>query len=104
MTLRLRELRKSRNLSQQKVADSIGCSAASYSRYETGQRGISIDLLVRLADYYKVSVDYLLGRSEPTESSLSQYEKALVDASRNTDWNVREIVLDVMQSRSNSDD
>lgn len=102
MQLRLKQLRESRNLSQQVVADSIGCTTAAYSRYENGQRQPSIDTLIGLAEFYGVSVDYVVGRSEPSESTLSEYELALVTASRNADMNVREIVLDVLESKPKS--
>ena len=65
MTLpRLRELRKARGLSQLKVAMDLHMSQNSISRYETGEHEPGLKELITLADYYGVSVDYLLGRSE----------------------------------------
>ena len=100
MQLRLRELRESRNLSQQTIADSIGCSSVTYSRYETGQREPSLDMLVELAKFFNVSVDYLVGRTSPGESALSDFERMLVEASRDADSSVNEIVLDILKSKA----
>ena len=100
MQLRLKELREARRLSQQTVADNIGCSAVAYSRYETGKREPSIDTLIRMSEFFGVSVDFIIGLGEPSETSLSEYELALVEASRNADLNVCEIVLYVLQAKS----
>lgn len=59
---RLEELRIDHDLTQQNVADLLGCQREVYRRYEKGTRTIPADFLIRLADYYQVSVDYILGR------------------------------------------
>ena len=61
--MHLKELRKQRKLNQQTVADVLNCSQAVYSRYENGDREPPIDALVCLADFYKVSLDELVGRT-----------------------------------------
>lgn len=58
---RLRDLREDRDLSQQQVADYLGMKQPQYSRYERGLRDIPTDMLIRLAQLYKTSVDYILG-------------------------------------------
>ena len=60
---RLRELRKARGLSQLKVAMDLHMSQNSISRYETGEHEPGLKELICLAEYYGVSIDYLLGRS-----------------------------------------
>jgi len=60
---RLEDLRVDHDLTQQQVADILGCQREVYRRYEKGTRTIPIDYLIRLADYYAVSIDYLVGRS-----------------------------------------
>ena len=60
---RLRELRKERGLSQQKVALDLHLNQNSISRYETGKRDLGQETLIRFANYYDVSVDYILYRS-----------------------------------------
>jgi len=61
MYQRLRNLREDRDLKQRQVADFLNCSQQVYSNYELGQRDIPTDILIRLSDFYGVSVDYLLG-------------------------------------------
>ena len=61
--MRLKELRESRNLTQKQVAEIIGYSVLSYARYEKGEREPDISTLKKLADYFDVSVDYIIGRN-----------------------------------------
>ena len=61
---RLEELRIDHDLPQQTVADMLGCQREVYRRYEKGTRTIPADFLMKLADFYHVSVDYILGRAE----------------------------------------
>lgn len=61
---RIRELREDHDLTQQQVCDAIGLKQRTYSYYENGQRMIPPEVLLALADFYQVSVDYLLGRSD----------------------------------------
>ena len=65
--MRLRALRDARGISQKVISDYLGCSTVVYSRYETGARQPSMETLQRLAEYYDVTIDYLVGNS----SSLS---------------------------------
>lgn len=59
---RLRDLREDRDMTQAQVASLLGIDQRVYSNYETGKREISLRHLIVLADYYHVTVDYLLGR------------------------------------------
>lgn len=61
---RMRELRKERNLRQEQVAVALDIGISTYCRYEQGKREPTATFLDKLADYYGVSVDYLLGRSD----------------------------------------
>lgn len=58
---RLKLLRQSNNLSQSDVAEVLHCSQAAYGMYELGKRKISAEKLKVLAQYYHVSLDYLIG-------------------------------------------
>lgn len=62
--LRLKALRLERHLQQSNVASIIGCGQPLYSRYERGEREIPLPALIALADFYDVSLDYLVGRSD----------------------------------------
>ena len=60
---RIRELREDHDLTQREVAEMLGMSQTGYSKYETGTNDIPTAVLIKLADFYKTSVDYLLGRT-----------------------------------------
>ena len=59
----LEKLRKENNLSQEDVANIIGCTRKTYALYENGTKLPTMPLLIALSDYFKVSTDYILGRS-----------------------------------------
>lgn len=61
---RLKELRQDNQKTQKELADFLGITERSYQRYEAGDREPDIRGLNKLADYYKVTVDYLLGRTD----------------------------------------
>ena len=61
---RMKELRKEKNLRQEDIADELDIAITTYCRYELGMRDPTIAVLVRMADYYDVTTDYLLGRSD----------------------------------------
>ncbi|MDI3327986.1 MAG: helix-turn-helix domain-containing protein [Alicyclobacillaceae bacterium] len=61
---RLRALRKSRNLTQQQLANKLQINRATYAKYETGSHQADYATLQKLADFFDVSVDYLLGRTD----------------------------------------
>ena len=60
--MKLREIRKSRNISQLKLAVDLNMNQNSISRYENMERQADYEALIRFADYFNVSIDYLLGR------------------------------------------
>ena len=60
MYRRIRDLREDHDLTQREVAEMLHCSQQVYSNYELGQRDIPTNILIRLARYYNVSVDYIL--------------------------------------------
>ena len=62
--VRLKELRKKKGISQLRLATDLNTTQNTISRYETGEREPGIDELIKIADYFNVSVDYLIGRTE----------------------------------------
>ena len=64
MYKRIRDLREDQDLTQKKLADELNCSQQVYSNYELGQRDIPTDILIKLALYYNVSTDYILGLTQ----------------------------------------
>ena len=61
---RIRDLRTDHDLSQQQVADYLDMSQTGYSKYEVGTNDIPTQILIKLARFYNVSVDYLLGETD----------------------------------------
>ena len=61
---RIYELRNDHDLTQQQVADYLMCNRQVYARYERGFREIPVSMIVKLADLYETSVDYILGRTD----------------------------------------
>lgn len=68
LQLRLRDLRKDSDMSQAEMAKLLGCSQQTYSRYESHTTEIPLEQLIRLAEYYDTSVDYLLGITSQKEA------------------------------------
>ncbi|MBQ8208998.1 MAG: helix-turn-helix transcriptional regulator [Clostridia bacterium] len=61
---RLRDLREDNDLTQSQIAEILGTKQTIYSRYERGFQNIPLEFLLALSDYYNVSVDYILGRTD----------------------------------------
>ena len=57
---RIKDLREDKDLTQKEISKILNCSQVTYSRYENGNRYIPIDLLIKLADFYGVTTDYIL--------------------------------------------
>ena len=64
---RIRNLRIDQNYTQKQIAEYLGIKQNTYSQYEIGVLNYPIDVLMKLADFYGVSVDYLLGRTPVPE-------------------------------------
>jgi len=64
LSKRIKELRTTKNVLQQTLADNLNLSLRGYQRYERGEREPSASTLIALADYFDVSIDYLVGRSD----------------------------------------
>ena len=64
---RLKDLREDRDMRQADIADFLGIKQTVYSRYERGYQNVPLEHLIKLADFYKVSTDYILGRTNNKE-------------------------------------
>lgn len=73
---RLRELREDHDLSQRKLAAILNLTQPQYFRYEQGYRDLPTDILIRLANLYDTSTDYILGRTDDPRSA-SRDDKAV---------------------------
>lgn len=70
--MRLKELREAKGLSQTQLANELGISQQAYARYEKGDRKPKISTLIKLADYFDVSVDYLIGHEKTSNHGTGQ--------------------------------
>ena len=61
---RIRDLREDKDLTQQKMGEILSCSQRVYSNYERGELDIPTEILIKLADFHNVSVDYILNRTD----------------------------------------
>ena len=64
MRLRIRDCREDRDLTQRQMAAYLHCDQSLYSKYERGERDVPLHVMIRLADYYHTSIDYLIGRTD----------------------------------------
>lgn len=64
MYKRIKDLREDNDLKQRELAQILNCSQRIYSNYERGDVDIPTEILIKLADYYNVTTDYILGRSD----------------------------------------
>ena len=75
--MNLKEIRKQRNLSQKAISDYLNCSQVVYSRYESGSREPPIDFLIKLADFYGITLDELVGRTKSKNESIIVISQAV---------------------------
>ena len=78
---RLKALRESIGLSQVKMAEAIGSTQSSINRYEQGQSAPSLETLVKYADYFDVSMDYLFARTDNPQGKLYEYRPKIAAGS-----------------------
>lgn len=64
---RIRDLREDKDLTQKRMGEILSCSQRVYSNYERGELDIPTEILIKLADFHNVSVDYILNRTDKKE-------------------------------------
>ena len=94
--MNIKDIRLRKGLTQADVDAALGVSSVVYSRYETGKRQPSIDMLIQMADIFGVTVDFLLGRQDIEDSTLSDYELQLLIASRKADERAKQDALNML--------
>ena len=68
--MRLRDLREDGDLKQKDIAEYLHIAQNTYSQYENGTRSLPIEILIKLASYYNVSTDYLLGLTDNPKRNI----------------------------------
>lgn len=104
--MRLKELRKNRGISQEDVAVALGITVRAYQNYEYEQREPNIEMIIKLAEFYGVTTDYLLGRNQNElttidklagEFNMSALEKEILDGYVNLPQNRRGDLMEFLQ-------
>lgn len=96
--MNLKQLRAIKCVSQKEISSCLGCSPVVYSRYETGEREPSLEMLGKLADYFGVSTDCVLGRDTIVRIPMSEYEVELIEAARRADARAKEDALAMLKA------
>lgn len=105
MIKNLKTLRNEFKISQQKLADAVGVSQQSINKYENQDVEPDIAILIKIADYFSVSVDYLVGRIPSPEFSvtaLSKDEKNIVSKYKTLTKKEKDIIRLVIDNHLNS--
>lgn len=69
VNLRIQQLRKEYNITQQRLCNAICIDQSLYSKYERGERAVPVELIIKIAKFYDVTVDYILCLSQKKESA-----------------------------------
>ena len=72
---RLKKLRESRRIYQREIAEALGVTTRAYQFYESGRSEPNIKTLIAIADYYQVSIDYLVGRTDVPDLNTARAEE-----------------------------
>ncbi len=107
---RLKELRESKRLTQSVMGDEVGASQQNISKYEKDMCSMPVDMVIRIARYFNVTTDYLLGVSETKrgDSELARFERDmeefedLIELYKNLDERDQEIVMAMMNEMRRS--
>ncbi len=99
--IRLYELRAEKNLSQREMAKAMQVSQATYNNWENSKTQPSIEQLVSLADFFDVSVDYLIGRTTDEGFSSLPIENEILSSYRALDEEGREAIKHILQKMQN---
>ena len=101
MKEQLQQLRKSRGLTQDDLAEILGISLSSYQKYERDAISPSYETLCKIADFYHVTTDYLLGREPATDPfdmlQLPEDQKSVMERFASFPGDVRAIILDAIK-------
>ena len=104
---RIKKLREEENISQTELAKEIGIAKNTLCQYEKNRANPSLEIILQIADYFNVSVDYLLGRADDfgnivvqssATDSLSGEEREVVDTFRKIPDNIKGVALDTLHS------
>lgn len=97
---RLKDLREDKDMKQWQIAEILGMKQEQYQRYESGKRETPINILIKLAEYYDTSLDYITGRTNDKNNTRSmkidQDEKMLLDLFRRIPKKEKNIIIELL--------
>ena len=99
--IRLKDLRNQKGLSQKEVAEYLGISQPAYANYERQAREADYDTLKKLSDYFNVSVDYLLGRTEQKQNddiTFDDFTYAMYNESKELTEDQKDILISMAKT------
>ena len=101
----LKKLREERGITQLKLATDLNLVKSTICQYEKGNRDLGVTMLIKLSDYFNVSIDYLVGRTEEikiinTAEEYTAQEKQLVKAYRKVEPRTQNKLLELVKSIS----
>lgn len=98
--IRLKDLRTQKGLSQKEVAEYLGISQPAYANYERQAREADYDTLKKLSDFFDVSVDYILGRTEQKQNDITfdDFAYAMYNESKELTDDQKAMVLSMAKS------
>ena len=102
--MKIKELRKQNKKTQQEIAECLNVTQVTYGRYELGICEPTLETLCTLANFYGVTVDYLIGRDSNEFAYLSQEEKTLISEFRALNTNNKNQLLGVAHGMKISQD
>jgi len=95
---RLRQLRLKRSISQEEVAKHIGITRSAYSHYEINNRQPVYETLLKLASFYDVSLDYIIGRDTSDKPGVPEDTVEIINFLNTLDNSERKTKIDMMMS------
>ena len=99
--MKLKEIRISKGLTQQDIAEYLDCDPSVYCRYENGKRIPPIDVLIKLSKYLGVSIDYIVGVDDVTPIyDLTEPEIFLINTYRNADKRAKEDAITMLTAHN----
>ena len=100
----LKQLRQNKGVLQKDVANYLGVDRTTYVKYERGDSEPNHDILLKLADYFNVSIDYLLGRKEkPPENNSDSLSRKIIEVFNHLDDDKQKTALEYLEFLASRD-
>lgn len=98
---RLKELREESGLSQKELADNIRVARTTIASYETGKSSLSIDILIRYADFFNTTTDYIVGRTDLKDYKITSDGEIEFVHHKDTEIDINDVAIDLIKKALN---